>query len=247
MRLRNYIIYSLVFFSLVPANVQAQRGQMERPNFDTRYEDVFMPKLGSNSIFIGANEKVPFAPIITKTTFVRLPDVVGIPARVKRVVEGVTEIIPPKYDHYGYEIRRYMQNVGDIRIYEDEDFLREQIVNVRRAGVIADFWKRQLEADLDELNALLDEQPEKYFSTKAMLKRHESEIQRFVVVLNSWITLNEKMLLLVFKEPDFYSVIYPEIIVSSGQEKVALYNLMNAKQTRLKDLKRYAPFAIMAY
>lgn len=247
MRLKYFIIYSLILIVAFPFSTLAKRNQMERPTFNTSYEDVFMPKLGSNSIFVDEDEIPPNAPILAKARFVKLPEVQDIQNRVKRVVEGVTEVIPPKYDHYGYEIRRYMQSVGDARIYEDEEFLKEQIVNVRRAKVIADFWKQHLENELQSLKAELDQEPEKYLSTKTMLKRHEAEIQRFVVVLNGWITLNEKILLLIFKEPDYYSVIYPEVIISSAQDKVAMYNLMNAKQTRLKDLRLYQPFEMMAY
>lgn len=247
MRLRNFIIYSVVVLSSAQFTVQAKSKYMERPDFNTRYEDVFMPELAGGSIVIDDSKDLPNAPIITKTTFVKLPEVIGIDDRVKRLMEGITEIIPPKYDHYGYEIRRYMQNAGDIRIYSNDEFLREQIVNVRRAGVIADFWKRELENEIAYLQEQLDAKPEENLSTKATLKRNEAEIRRFVIVLNSWIMLNEKILLLIFKDQDFYSVIYPEVIVSSGREKIALYNLMNAKQTRLKDLKRYAPFEIMFY
>lgn len=217
------------------------------PDFSSAYEEIFDPVLKSNAVVVDKDDVPPKAPVIPKIIFRKPPLAKDPYSQVKSLTEGVTTVIPPQYDHYGYEIRRYMQNVGDTKIYEDEEFLKEQILNVRKAMVIAEFWERNLSEELESLKGKVEEVSALDMSIRSFFKRQETDIQRFKIVLHGWLSFNEKMLLHVHKDPDYYSVIYPEIIVSNTVEKIAFYNLYAAKQARLRDLKKFRPFEIMVY
>ena len=144
-----YFITLLMAVLLVyPLTGHAQQRGKQAGYVKAGYEIIVMPKLESMWVEIDDDQEEPNEPNIGAVDFHRLPDVNGIQGRVDRLINGITRDIPPEYDHYGYEIRRYMASVGNIKVYEDEEFIKQQIKNVRKAAVIADFWRESLEKEI---------------------------------------------------------------------------------------------------
>ncbi len=244
--MRFLILFIAVIAILAPQMSWARPAKQEMN--DSGYEEVVMPELFDSSTTIDNDEEPPLEPNIGEVKFLKMPPVNGVQGRVDRLVEGITRDVPPEYDHYGYEIRRYMSRVGNTKIFTDEEYLKDQIKNVRKASVIADYWRNFLDKEIAELDEIIDSESESVaFSTRTSFKQNRTTVSTFLISLKSWIDSNEHLLLHVFDNPGEFEVMYPEIMISQNSENIEFYNRSLVKQTKLKEIKAYGPFAMMAY
>ncbi len=247
MKFVNIFIYALVvslFF--IPRYGYAQnQGPIDA---GSDYEAVFMPQLFATSVTIDDDDEYPIEPNIQGVDFLKLPSVSSLDERVERLVQGISVDIPPEYDHYGYEIRRYMAHVGHPKIHQDgeDDFLIEQIKNVRKASVIAKYWKKHIEGEISEMKELVEKEGIP-FSTKTAYKQNAVTVKTFLISLVSWIDANERLLMYVFDNPGVYEVYYPEIIFVKPTLRIEYFNLVTHRAQKLKEMQVYQPFAIMVY
>lgn len=216
---------------------------------DTGPEAVIMPVLESNYVIIDNNDQPPLEPNIGQIDFRKIPEVVEIPDRIASLIHGITIDIPPEYDHYGYEIRRYMSRAGNLRVFEDREYLVEQIKNVRKAKVIAKFWSDLLKKEIDEIEQVIDQDTDRKisFASKTAFKQNKRTTETFLISLDNWLVTNEDYLLFILDNPDRYVVNYPSILIGEESVRVPFYNKTLLRQTRLKEIKEYLPFSIMAY
>lgn len=206
-----------------------------------------MPEMASTSVIIDDNDIMPLEPNLTKIKYLKRNPVASIDARVGRLAEGVTIDIPPQYDHYGYEIRRYMKNVGNIKIFDDDKFIEEQIINIKKASVIAQYWKKSLEKEIREIELLLASDGSVSLSTRTEFNQNRTKVKKLMLVIQGWLNANEKLLMHIFNTPDQYKVYYPEIIIFAAQERLDFHNLTTIRQAKLQDIKQYIPFVMMVY
>lgn len=214
----------------------------------TDYEPVFMPELFATSITIDDDNEYPVEPNLQEVEFLKLPPVNSTAERVERLVQGIIVDVPPEFDHYGYEIRRYMASVGHPKIHNDdnEDFLIEQIKNVRKAKVIADYWRTHLEEEMTELEGLVN-QNEVSFATKTAYKQNAIVVRTFLISLISWLDANEVLLMYVFDNPGVFDLYYPEIIFIKPALRIDYFNYATNRAQKLKEIRAYQPFAMMVY
>lgn len=216
-------------------------------NADASYEAVFMPVLTSTSVVIDRDTKRPQEPNLGKAKFLKYPHVASLDERVDRLVYGIETDIKPELDHYGYEIRRYMSSVGNMEVFHNKDRIVSEIKNTKKARVIADYWKKHIDQELVEIQALIDEDTSIDLRVRTAFKQNKIAAQTFLISLKSWIDANERILMHIYKQPDIFEVIYPEILVVVPTSRVEFYNLYATKQAKLKDIQRYHPFALMVY
>ncbi len=216
-------------------------------NASSEYEEVFMPVMDAASVIIDDDDVPPVEPNLLKAKFLKYPPLSGIGERVDRLVYGIKTDIKPELDHYGYEIRRYMSHVGNIQIYNDNEFLLRQIVNVRKAGVIAEYWKKHLDKEISEIEKIIEENTSIELRIRTSFKQNRSTAQTFMIILGSWIDANKRLLESIKQDPDIYKVEYPKIEISIPSERVNFFNLYSKRQAKLKDIRRYTPFAMMVY
>lgn len=217
---------------------------------DTDYEEVFMPQLFSTSVTIDDDELPQDEPNIQQVDFLKLPELTSLEERIDRLIHGILTTIPPEYDHYGHEIRRYMADVGNPKIYQDgeDEFLIQRIKNVRKAAVIVKYWKEYLLSEIDDIEKEIEkENAGILFSTKTAFKQNQTTVKTFLLSLNAWVDANEKLLMNVFDNPGIYEVYYPEIIFVKPIKRVDYYNAASLQSQKLKDIRAYPPFAMMVY
>lgn len=210
------------------------------------YDLVFMPTMKDNIITIDNDNLPPPEPNIVPVTFLQDTPPRGLLDRVNRLSHGISVDIPPEYDQYGYEIRRYMSGVGNIKIYTDEEFLIEQIKNTRKARVIVRFWQQHLEKELGELEALISEQ-DSSSSVWTALKQNRQLTRSFIIDLQGWVDSNERLLLKIFDLFGYIQLQYPELIFLRPHERIEFFNLYQIRQAKLNAIKKYQAFALMAY
>lgn len=210
------------------------------------YDLVFMPTMKDNIITIDVDTTPPNEPNLVQVTFLQDAPPRGLLDRVNRLSHGISVDIPPEYDQYGYEIRRYMASVGNIKIYTDEEFLEEQIRNTRKARVIVRFWQQHLEKELDELEQLISEE-DSASSIWTALKQNRQLTRSFVIDLQGWVDANERLLLKIFDLFGYIQLQYPELIFMRPHERIQFFNLYQIRQAKLNAIKKYQAFALMAY
>ena len=246
----NYRLIIFVLTAFLCAGVSGKSTYAANAGFSTTesgYEPVVEPRLTNTSVVLDNDEYPPIEPNIAPTRFLKYPPVVSLGERVDRLVYGINTDIRPEHDHYGYEIRRYMSSVGNVKIFDEPEFLVEQIKNVRKAGVIAEYWKKSINNEIIEIQEIMDADSSIDLRVRTAFKQHKIAAQTFLISLKSWIDANERVLLEVHKNPGIYEIEYPEILIVVPTTRVNFYNLYATKQAKLKDIQQYQPFALMVY
>tara|TARA_B100001989_G_C24486633_1_gene437293 strand:+ start:253 stop:993 length:741 start_codon:yes stop_codon:yes gene_type:complete len=211
------------------------------------YKDVFMPELQAGSVYIDDDDIPPREPVILKIEFRKQPVYTSIDHKIGALLHGIHVDTPPEYDHYGYEIRRYMASVGNLKIYESEEFIVQQIKNVRKARVIVEYWQAKIQNDVNEIEAEIEKMENVSSVVKTNLKKNKAEARSFMADLQRWIDSNERFLKKAYEMLGYIDVYYPELVFLRPHERVDFFNLLQIKQVALKRMKQYEPFAIMVY
>jgi len=216
---------------------------------DSSYEKGYTPVMTSTSVMIDNDEKLPQEPNIGRAKFFKYPALTSVSERIDRLLHGIETYIRPEYDHFGHEIRRYMSHVGNIKIYEDQDFLLKQYRNTKKARVIVKFWKKHLEEEIDQIETIMEESDASDISLSARtaFRQNKMTVRSFVMSLNSWVDANEQILYTIAKDQELYILEYPEVIVLSSKDRLYLHNLLSVRAAKLKDIRRYPTFALMVY
>lgn len=210
---------------------------------------VFEPQLKDTSVVIADSPDIPPEPNIIETPFYNAPDAEFVEQRIDKLLQGITVDIPPEYDHYGYEIRRYMAHIGNPAIYDHPERLKEEILNVKKARVIVTYWQKELDKEIDGIQKIIDEKGVN-FPAPALtaFKQNKATVRSFMVTLQGWVDANDRFLTKAYEQHNYYQNYYPEIIfVYNVPERIDFYNLFLVKQSRLEELRKYQPFSIMVY
>lgn len=213
---------------------------------DASYEPPFEPVLLSASIKIDDDKDPPTEPRFLDVKYKKLTPYTSIEDRIKRLNFGISKTIPPEYDHYGHEIRRYMAEVGNLRVFEDEEFLKEQIKSVKKAKVVFDYWEQYLNKEIKEIDEYISTQPVTA-SGRTNLKQSKAQLKTFLIIMKSWLYANERYLTFIFENFEDIELEYPEILFLNQRPKIEMYNRFAFKQQKLKELKDFKPFEMMVY
>ncbi len=216
------------------------------PNADSGFEPPFQPILLSTSILIDSDETRPIEPVFKNVKYKNNTPFNSIEDRINRLAHGVSEAIPPEFDHYGHEIRKYMAKVGNDSVFTDEEYLKDQIKSVKKARVILDYWSDYLQKEQREIEKTIAIQ-DVTTTARTNFKQNKAQLKTFLVVLKSWIDANERFLKFIFDNPDIVVIEYPEMIVTEARYRFDLYNLYAFKQQKLKELQDFQPFEMMVY
>lgn len=208
---------------------------------------VFMPELSDSSVIIDDDNIPPEEPNLLQVKFMRLDPPSGMTDRVTRIVYGITKDIPPEYDHYGYEIRRYMASCGNARIYEDDAFLETQIKNVRKAKVIQTYWADFIRSESEEIEKIMESDKMVTSVERAAFRNNRADARAFMIALQGWIDSNEKLLQAIYDLNNYYELSYPEVIFLRPYERIDYYNALQVRQAKLMEIQKYQPFSIMVY
>jgi hypothetical protein len=214
---------------------------------DSSYEEVYTPVMTTTSVMIDDDEEPPLEPNIGQAKFFRYPELTSTSERVDRLLHGINIYVTPEYDQYGHEIRRYMARIGNMKMYEDPEYLLNQYRNVKKAAVIAKFWQNHLELEVSQIESIMEKDETISLSTRTAFRQNKMAVRSFIMSLNSWIDSNEQLMRKIGQDPKLYLVRYPEIIVLNAKDRIDFHNLLSVRAARLKDIQRYAPFSIMVY
>jgi len=239
MFLRFIIVLNLVF---VPCAAQAKYVSGDDPTI--------APVLTAEGVKIDDDMVMPVEPNLVEITFLKEKPSYNLRARIKRLTHGIETDIPPEYDVYGYEIRRYMASVGNIKVYQDEDFLIKQIRNVRKAAIILDYWHEHVLKEMREIEqeiVSLSREGRVPSTDLTAFRQNKRIVRGFMIDARSWIDSNERLLMDLFDNYGLYQLVYPEIQFIRPALRIDLYNIFQLRQVNLREIRKYQAFSIMVY
>ncbi|MAF97743.1 MAG: hypothetical protein CMH26_03825 [Micavibrio sp.] len=234
--------FTMALPSPAPAQVIKGFELKHSQNYNRRAPGLKKP--GENQVVIFSEE-----PFFKKVTMMKLDPPLSVRERVDRLLYGINTDVPPEYDHYGYEIRRYMSTVGNPKGITDPQYLETQLKNIKSALIILEYWGKALEKEIDEIEAVIQERGDTG-STRSTFRYNRALVKAFLVETRSWIE-NNRMLLEMLQDlgPKGYS--YNEENGYIGflnkedlQQFVAIYE---SKMKALRQMRDYLPFQMMIY
>lgn len=191
-------------------------------------------------------EQIP-EPTYKKVTFYKLDPPRTLRERVERLTHGMLVDMPPEYDHYGYEIRRFMAKVGNEAVLDSTQNIKGQLQNIKFAQKIAAAWQANHLKEVNEINVLIEEQNASS-TVRSLYNTKKLEAQSFFQHLNGWIRYNRDALSYLAEiGTNRYQYQDGEFRFRSSEE-FNKYKILH--ETRVRALDRmhgYTPFRLMVY
>ena len=191
--------------------------------------------------------KPPAEPVFEKVAFLKLDPPRSLRERIESLIHGVYVDIPPEYDHFGYEVRRYMASVAGPKILASQTNLKGQIKNIKTAEIVLKYWQEKHQKEVNAIGTEIEERDESS-SIRTSFKYHRGVAQAFFVEANSWTRNNRAMLeYLVEIGPEAYTF-KEHVFMFNDQKHLRKYaSLFKAQQEALKEIQGYTPFRMMVY
>ncbi|MBK6896973.1 MAG: hypothetical protein IPH06_10325 [Alphaproteobacteria bacterium] len=241
--LLTYLFFGIFLFS---PDVMAKKSRLYKDRDSQGYDAIFMPVLKDLAVTIDNDDIPPNEPNIIAIRFQQDKPPKGVVERIQRLTLGITTDMPPEYDVYGYEIRRYMAQVGNAKIYQDDEFLIEQIKNAKKARIIASFWQKHIEREIEDIEKFI-EANDSSSSIRTAIRQARLDTRSFMIDLQGWLDSNERLLGHVLDIQGYIQFEYPEVIFIRPNERVEFFNFFQTRQHKLGEIRKYQPFAMMAY
>lgn len=189
----------------------------------------------------------PDEPVFEKITFLKLEPPRTLSERVDALIQGMYVDIPPEYDHYGYEVRRYMAAVAGPEILGSPEKLKEQIKNTKRAEIVLKYWRQDVQEEISAIEAEI-EQSNAPSSIRSSFKYHRGVAEAFFVEAGNWIYQNRAMLKYLQEiGPGAYELDEYSLSFSSQKDLQKFAGLYKAREAALERIQDYTPFRMMVY
>ena len=224
------LLLSGMMIATVPCVVKAQSPSDDDPT-------VIMPRMESDGILIDDDLTPPVAPRFVEIQYLKPKELSSLTERVSKLIYGVDIDVAPEYDMYGYEIRRYMVEVGNPQIYKDRDFLKKQIINVRKAKVVLKFWQQDIDQQMKDLDMEMDKQNASS-SIRTAYRQNKTKVRSFMVDMTAWIDSNERLINYLYSREDLYYLDYPKVGFIRPPERIEYYNMLRVRQINLIEIRK---------
>lgn len=195
---------------------------------------------------IRANYKGPKEPILPKTKFIQFDHPAHIQGQAESLMHGITIGLPPEYDHYGYELRRYMKSVGNFDIYKNSLRLAQERKNLEKARIISRYWRQKMNTDTGTLSKrIIAENADS--KARTTYKLNSGILKAFTIEMQSWLNANEALLNFLAERQKFYKFDNGRIIFRSANDRAMFVSLYAAREKSRQQMHKYDPFKVMVY
>ncbi|MCB1650729.1 MAG: hypothetical protein KDI46_01620 [Alphaproteobacteria bacterium] len=189
-------------------------------------------------------------PYFKEVKFLKMEPALSLTEKIDRLSHGINTDIPPEYDYYGYEVRRYMAAVGNASRFQEPTFIDDELHNIANAKIVLEYWRKELEKQMDEIEAEIDERDQVETSIRTSFRYNRGLAIAFFVEAEGWINNNELLLLHLKKiGPRAYNYDpEKELMVFKNRDQMREFtNIYQAKLQSLFQIRRYMPFRMMVY
>lgn len=167
--------------------------------------------------------------------------------KVQSILYGITIDVPPQYDHYGYDIRRYMLSVGSAKVYEDPDLIKEELEKIAYAQKVLAAWSEKNAQETQVLAAEITANKESEPQLQQDLRLNKAKAQGFFAVAQNWIENHKKALELLAQKRGHYYYEDSAFTFDNAQDMKEFASIYEAQQKSLAQIHEYVPFRIMMY
>lgn len=189
----------------------------------------------------------PVEPTVAKVEFYEFDSPKHVQGRIDSLLHGIKITLPPEYDHYGYEIRRYMSSVGRLEIYNNRHAIEEELVNIEKAWVVFRYWRENLLSELDSLDAAIKADDTASSKVKTMFTVNEAIVKAFIIEMQSWINANQELLLFLAENRKEYTFEKGNFLFKSSALARKFMNLFTTRERAKLQMRKYDPFGKIVY
>lgn len=186
-------------------------------------------------------------PTFKPVKFLKLDPPITLRERVERLTHGMVVDLPPEYDYYGHDIRRFMAKVGNPAVLDNPKNIKGQLQNIKVAQKISADWQAAHFKETKEIERIIDE-TNASSSIRSLYKTQKGAAEAFFIELNSWIKNNRDSLAYLLEiGPKAYQ--YQEgKFRFRGQTEFKKYDALHDSRLRaLEQMHGYTPFRLMVY
>lgn len=186
-------------------------------------------------------------PSFPQIQFYKYPDPPTLSARIETLVHGVTVSLPPEYDMYGYELRRYMSAIAGPEVMSSKKRLAAEIANTKRAKIMLEHWGKEITANIDALGAEIEDDDNIDSAARISFRFKSGKAKAFLVEANSWVDNNQRMLEALYEMWGVYEYNDPSINFGHEEDLGKYARLFRAREKALRLMHEYPPFRMMIY
>lgn len=248
---KNYLLLASACFILV-SSVSGHRAMAKEVviDFSSRQMTVPLPvdrdQARSYDDYFSKSFEEPVEPPYKKITFLKQDPPRYVGERVERLLHGVEVDIPPEYDYYGYEIRRYMKSILTPSELQDSIKLTESIADAKRARIIMEYWQRELNSEMKILDEIISSQ-DVTSRVRTTFRYNETKVSSFIPEMFGWIDRNIDFLEFLQENRGQIFVRYPLYAVPEYEVRMEFLKLYNLREEARKRIIKYSPFRAMVY
>lgn len=244
-------IFSIVFlfFVFVQGSVFAQdyetmsMEEAEAIEQSRSVSDIGIPGVPMRQV----GESPPVEPYIPEVKFLKIEKPLAVSQMVESLLYGVYTDIPPKYDHFGYELRRYMAKVGSTDVLGNEQRIYDEMTNIRKARIVMRYWRDSLSSKISEIEKIIDENENTSSRVRSEFRYNRGIVHGFLADCQKWIDVNYEFLEFLQKKKLNYKYEDPMMIFGDGTDRTEFIALLNKRETARSKINEYVPFARMIY
>lgn len=188
----------------------------------------------------------PVPPHIPPVKFIKQDLPSNLNDRVERLLHGIKIDIPPQYDHYGYELRRYMAHVSGPKVFTDKAKIKEELSNIRKAEIILQYWRQDVMRESSEIAKIIEEKnaPTK---TRTTFKYNSGTALAFLSECHIWIQKNKELLEFLDAKHGTYTFDGERFNFGNAADREEFAGKFMAAMQARKYINEYIPFAGMVY
>lgn len=188
-------------------------------------------------------------PVFKEVQFLKHTPPATMQERVERLLHGVTVDLPPEYDHYGYELRRYMASIGGPDVLGDRARLESEMKNIKKAGIVLDYWQKVLVQEVQDIKAALEADEKISRDVRSAYSYNQARVNNFINDAELWIRSNEEFgkFMLEHEHEVDYQYHDPKIEFLRDQDRDRFIKLYKARERARLQINTYQPFMMMVY
>ncbi len=188
----------------------------------------------------------PVEPEYPPITFYKQKPPTNLRERIDRLLYGMKVDVPPEYDHYGYEIRRYMAHVAGPEVIGDSERMAEELRNISNAQTILDYWRRSIALESRAIGEEID-RVNASSTIRSSFKFNRGLTDAFFTECQTWIEKNRDLLVFMQEQYGAYSLKEGALEFNETKpykEFIAIYKAAIKSRGYINE---YTPFAAMIY
>lgn len=243
------LIISFLFVVFSFADLKISHAQEYSVN-EHSHETIALPNIQhekrSKLSYIEKRLSVPVEPHFKQVKFLKQPSPKTLSERVDRLIHGLYIDIPPEFDHFGYEIRRHMKSILTPHDLHNTLVLPEKIRNAKTARVILNYWKKQLNTEIKEIEEEI-ENSNTTVGLRTTFRYNKRIVTSFIPEAYKWIDSNIEFLEYMRAISGEFYVNYPFYQIPNTKHRIAVEELYNKREEALQQIIAYSPFRAMVY